>query len=64
MLVDPAALLMATREFQQFLTQMNFDLRWLPKAQPDLILPSTELWKQDAISKLSVSWSIPLHDAP
>jgi hypothetical protein len=52
-LVAPAALLVATREFQQWLTQMSFDLVWLPKTQPDLMLPSTELWKQDAISKLS-----------
>ncbi len=29
-LVAPAALLEATREFQQWLTQMNFDLAWLP----------------------------------
>ncbi len=43
---------------------MNFDLPWLPKTQPDLMLPSTELWKQDAISKLSASCSIPMHDAP
>ncbi len=50
-----AALLVATREFMQWLTQINFDLSWLPKAQPDLMLPSTELWKQDAISKLRAS---------
>ena len=30
-LVDPAVLLVATREFQQWLTQMNFDLPCLPK---------------------------------
>ena len=45
--------LVATQEFQQWLSQMNFDLPWLPKTQSDLMLPSTELWKQDAISKLS-----------
>jgi hypothetical protein len=63
-LVAPAALLVATREFQQWLTQMSFDLVWLPKTQPDLMLPSTELWKQDAIRKLSASCSISLDDAP
>ncbi len=54
---------MATREFQQWLTQMNFNLPSLPKAQPDLMLPSTELWKQDALSKISAFCSIPMHVA-
>ncbi len=43
---------------------MNFDFTWLPKTQPDLMLPSTELRKQEAVSKLGASYSIPLHDAP
>ncbi len=30
-LVAPAALLVVTREFQQWLTQMNFDPPWLPQ---------------------------------
>ncbi len=42
-LVAPAALFVATREFQQWLTCINFDIPWLFTAQPDLLLPSTEL---------------------
>ncbi len=64
MLVAPAALLAAARhsrtwEYQQLLTQKKqVDLCWLPAAQPDLMLPFEELWKQDAKSKLSAVCSV------
>jgi hypothetical protein len=39
-LVPPATLLGTT---QKWLSQTHFDFIWLPIAQPELILPSTEL---------------------
>ncbi len=52
-LVAPAALLVATREFQQWLTQMNFDFPWLPKTQrPDLIMYSEPLLQNSGSTML------------
>jgi hypothetical protein len=52
-LVAPAVLLVAIRDFKQWLVPMSLVLSWSQSASTsEVLFPSTEFWKQQALGKV------------